>query len=55
MLASRPAVLVPPQPRPADVVELDSRLRPFSCPTGLHDFCSKDARHDVTPDLGLTG
>lgn len=39
----------------ADVVELDSRLRPFSCPTGLHDFCSKTASHAPAVESGIAG
>lgn len=57
MLASHPAPLldtVPVQPGPADVVELDSRLRPFSCPTGLHEWCV-EAAHDLVPQSGLVG
>lgn len=54
MLAS-PLLDVPTQPGPADVVELDSRLRPFSCPTGVHDFCTSDAAHNLRVEDGLSG
>lgn len=49
-------VVIPAQRTPApELDELDSRLRPFSCPAGLHDVCSSTARHDLPVDTGLVG
>ena len=54
MLTS-PAPSVPEQQPCSDLVELPRRERAFVCPTGLHDFCSSAARHDLPVDDGLTG
>lgn len=40
---------------PADLVELAPRERALLCPTGLHDFCTVEARHFVVPESGLSG
>lgn len=57
MLVSHPmpAQTQVPRPRAGDVVEFMGRERGFACPTGLHDFCSSDARHDLPVQDGLSG
>jgi hypothetical protein len=58
MLAdSHPAVPVQQRPQ-LELVKLDeqdSRLRAFSCPSGLHDWCSSGTRHDLPVQSGLSG
>lgn len=59
MLTDRhPTATVPVQRPQLELVKLDdvdSRLRAFSCPSGVHDFCSRTARHDLPVQTGLSG
>jgi len=58
MLTSHPALSVPNQRNlrsSEDVVDLFRRERVFVCPSGLHDFCSSGARHDLPVEDGLAG
>lgn len=54
-----PVVPMPPPPTRSRLARVlgarDERLRPFICPTGLHDYCTPAASHSPAVEAGIAG